>query len=508
MFLGEVLKNSARNRVNFMIHNPQYYSAHPQRQVKIVATIGPASSSFDILKQLLEAGVNVARMNMSHGTTEWHRATIGKIRKISSEQGRPVAVLMDLQGPKIRIGLLPEEGIVLERNQEVTLVPDSRPHPEETTHSGGTLELPVEYPQFAHGIQIGQRILIDDGNLHLEAVSLNNPRVRCRVLVGGKMTSRKGINFPGLPLDIQGFTEKDAADLQTGLALDVDYVALSFVRTPEDVTRVQEMMLQAGKAIPVIAKIERPEAVHDLERIVEVADGVMVARGDLALEMSPEEVPLLQKRIIALANRMGKIVITATQMLESMTRNPSPTRAEASDVANAVLDGTDAVMLSAETSIGTYPKESVQVMDRIIRKTESDTLYRHHSRAQHPVKYLSTPEAVCQAAVSLSRDIGAQAIVVFTESGHTAMLAGKNRPTVPIIALTPSQTITRRLALAWGIVPLECPQIDDTDERVTAAQDQLKNLGLLHEGQLTVIVTGERLGHSMGTNLIKVHLVS
>jgi pyruvate kinase len=477
------------------------------RHVKIVATIGPASSSSDMLEQLLEAGVNVARVNMSHGTTEWHRATITKIRQISKELGRSVAVLMDLQGPKIRIGTLPEEGVVLERNQEVTLVPEAHSHSEKTTHSCGTLELPVEYSRFAHGVQVGQRILIDDGNLHLEAISLDYPRVRCRVLAGGRITSRKGINFPGLALDIQGFTEKDAADLQTGLALDVDYVALSFVRTPEDVTRVQQMIHQAGKAIPVIAKIERPEAVKILERIVEVADGVMVARGDLALEMSPEEVPLLQKRIIAFANRMGKIVITATQMLESMTRNPSPTRAEASDVANAVFDGTDAVMLSAETSMGKYPKESIQVMDRIIQTTESDTLHQSHLIAQHPVKYLSTPEAVCQAAVSLSRDIGGQAIVVFTESGHTAMLVGKNRPAVPILALTPSQSITRRLALAWGILPLEFPQVDDTDQRITQAQDRLKNMGLLTPGQLIVIITGDRLGHAFGTNLVKVHVV-
>ncbi len=477
------------------------------RHVKIVATIGPASSSSDVLEQLLEAGMNVARVNMSHGTTGWHRDTITRIRQISKDQGRPVAVLMDLQGPKIRIGILSEEGVVLERNQEITLVPDSHSHPEQATHSNGTLELPVEYSRFAHGVQVGQRILIDDGNLHLEAISLDYPRVKCRVLAGGRITSRKGINFPGLALDIQGFTEKDAVDLQTGLALDVDYVALSFVRTPEDITRVQHVIHQAGKAIPVIAKIERPEAVHDLERIVERADGIMVARGDLALEMSPEEVPLLQKRIIALANRMGKIVITATQMLESMTRNPSPTRAEASDVANAVFDGTDAVMLSAETSTGKYPKESIQVMDRIIQKTESDTLLQVPSTARYPLKYLSTPEAVCQAAVSLSRDIGAQAIVVFTESGHTAMLVGKNRPAVPIVALTPSQSIMRRLALAWGIVPLEFPQVDDTDHRINQAQDRLKNSGLLTPGQLIVIVTGERLGHAFGTNLVKVHLV-
>jgi pyruvate kinase len=477
------------------------------RHVKIVATIGPASASSDMLEQLLKAGMNVARVNMSHGTTGWHRATITRIRHISKKQVHPVAVLMDLQGPKIRIGTLPEEGIVLERNQEVTLVPDSEAHPENLPPSGGIRKLPVEYSRFAHRVRVGQPILIDDGNLHLEAISLDYPRVTCRVLAGGKITSRKGINFPGLALDIQGFTEKDAADLQTGLALDVDYIALSFVRTPEDITRVQHVIHQAGKVIPVIAKIERPEAVHDLERIVERADGIMVARGDLALEMSPEEVPLLQKRIIALANRTGKIVITATQMLESMTRNPSPTRAEASDVANAVIDGTDAVMLSAETSTGKYPKESIQVMDRIIQKTESDTLLQDSSVARYPRKYLSTPEAVCLAAVSLSRDIGAQAIVVFTESGHTAMLVGKNRPAVPIVALTPSQSIMRRLALAWGIVPLEFPQIDDTDHRINQAQDRLKNAGLLTPGQLIVIVTGERLGHAFGTNLVKVHLV-
>ncbi len=477
------------------------------RHVKIVATIGPASASPDIFEQLLEAGVNVARVNMSHGTTAWHRATITRIRQTSEKLGRPVAVLMDLQGPKIRIGTLPEKGVILERNQEVLLVPVSHSQPKQTTHSGEILELPVEYSRFAHGVRIGQPILIDDGQIHLEAISLEYPCVRCRVLTGGGVTSRKGINFPGLALDIQGFTKKDAADLQTGLDLDVDYVALSFVRTPEDVTRVQQDIHQAGKSIPVIAKIERPEAVNDLERLLEVADGVMVARGDLALEMSPEKVPLLQKRIIALANQMGKTVITATQMLESMTRNPSPTRAEASDVANAVFDGTDAVMLSAETSMGKYPKESIQVMDRIIQTTESDTLHRAPSMAQHPVKYLSTPEAVCQAAVSLSRNLGAQAIVVFTESGHTAMLVGKNRPAVPVLALTPSQSITRRLALAWGIVPLEFPQVDDTDERITQAQDRLKKMGFLTPGQLIVIITGERLGHAFGTNLVKVHLV-
>jgi pyruvate kinase len=310
-----------------------------------------------------------------------------------------------------------------------------------------------------------------------------------------------------VPLEIPGFTQKDAEDLQVAIEEQVDYVALSFVRKPQDIRTVQTALAERSSTIPVIAKIERPEALTCIDEILDIADGVMIARGDLALELSPEEVPLLQKRIIAQANQKGKPVITATQMLESMTRHPSPTRAEASDVANAVLDGTDAVMLSAETSTGSYPVEAVEVMDRIIRQTEKEVLTPRHTLDSTTPTLLSTPEAVCETAVSLSRLVGAQAIVVFTESGHTAMLLAHHRPPVPILALTPSQSVTRQLALVWGVCSFVFPQIDDTDERIHAAQDHLKKLGQLHEGQLMVIVTGERLGHSLGTNLIKVHLV-
>jgi pyruvate kinase len=319
--------------------------------------------------------------------------------------------------------------------------------------------------------------------------------------------SQKGVNFPGVPLDIPGFTEKDAQDLQLAIEEQVDYLALSFVRKPEDIRVVQTALAERSATIPIIAKIERPEALTCFDEILDIADGVMIARGDLALELSPEEVPLLQKRIITLANQRGKPVITATQMLESMTRHPSPTRAEASDVANAVLDGTDAVMLSAETSTGSYPIEAVEVMDRIIRQTEKkDCTPRHTLDATVP-NLLSTPEAICETAVSLARLVGAQAIVVFTESGHTAMVLAHHRPTVPILALTPSSLVTRKLALVWGLVSFVFPQINDTDERIHAAQDRLKELGMIVEGQLIVIVTGERLGHALGTNLIKVHPV-
>lgn len=477
------------------------------RHVKIVATIGPATSSPERLKQLLDAGINVARFNMSHGTADWHRTTIQRLRRLALEEKTPLAILVDLAGPKIRVGDLPDEGILLQQGCQIVLVtkPDSQHHPSSQNESGDVL--PVNLPHFPDGMKPGQIVLLDDGNMSLTVEKEATNRLTCKVLVGGTVTSRKGVNFPGLPLDIPGFTEKDAHDLQVAIDVEADYVALSFVRSPQDIHTLQRALADRSALIPLIAKIERPEALTCLDEILDAADGVMVARGDLALEMSPEEVPLLQKQIIAHANRMGKPVITATQMLESMTRNAFPTRAEASDVANAVLDGTDAVMLSAETSMGNFPFESVQVMDRIIRQTEKEMFRQSQNLTLSKGMVCSTSEAVCEAAVSLAKSVDAQAIVVFTESGHTAMLLARNRPTVQIIALTPSPTVTRQLILVWGIVSCVFPEIEDTDERIKAAQDHLKALGLLHEGRLIIIVTGERLGHAFGTNIIKAHLV-
>lgn len=474
------------------------------RHVKIVATIGPATSSQECLKQLLRAGVNVARFNMSHGTADWHRTTILGLRRLALEEKTPLAILVDLAGPKIRLGDLPNQGTVLKKGQDIILIAKSD---QNSRHNESGDTLPVNLSHFPDRMEPGQIVLIDDGNMSLTVEKQETDRLICRVLVGGQVTSHKGVNFPGLRLDIPGFTEKDADDLQVAIDVQADFVALSFVRSPQDIHTLQTALTNRSSSIPVIAKIERPEALTCLDEILDAADGVMVARGDLALEISPEEVPLLQKQIIAQANRMGKPVITATQMLESMTRNSSPTRAEASDVANAVLDGTDAVMLSAETSTGNFPLESVQVMDRIIRRAEKEMFRRIQKSDSSKESVRSTPEAVCEAAVSLATSVGAQAIVVFTDSGHTAMLLARHRPTVQIIALTPSTTITRQLILVWGIVSCVFPQIDATDERINAAQDHLKTLGLLHEGRLIVIVTGERLGHSFGTNIIKAHLV-
>ena len=477
------------------------------RQVKIVATIGPATCSSEKLEELLDAGINVARFNMSHGISDWHRTTIQRLRHLSLEKQTPLAILIDLAGPKIRVGDLPKEGKLLIRDQRVSLI--SRASSALTTRPLHNIdnELPIDLPSFPQGLKSGQIVLIDDGNISLQVHIQKSDRIVCTVLMGGKVTSRKGVNFPGLPLEMPGFTKKDAEDLQVAVEEHVDYVALSFVRSPEDIRTVQTALAKQSSMIPVIAKIERPEALTCFDEILDIADGVMIARGDLALELSPEEVPLLQKQIIIQANQKGKPVITATQMLESMTRQPSPTRAEASDVANAVLDGTDAVMLSAETSTGSYPVEAVEVMDRIIRQTEKEVFPPRQKPDSPKPTLLSTPEAVCETAVSLSNLVSAQAIVVFTESGHTAMLLAHHRPTVPILALTPSQSVTSQLALVWGIFSFVFPQVDDTDERINAAQDRSKKLGLLHEGQLIVIVTGERLGHSLGTNLIKVHLV-
>jgi len=477
------------------------------RQVKIVATIGPATSSQEMLKQLLDAGINVARFNMSHGTADWHKTTIHRLRHLSLEHQTPLAILVDLAGPKIRVGNLSGEKVVISKGGKVTLRALSNCDQPDSSQEDVSEEIPVNLPRFPHGMKSGQNVLIDDGRISLTVERPETERLICRALSGGTITSQKGVNFPGLPLDLPGFTEKDAEDLQVAIDINADYVALSFVRNPQDIRTLQQALANRSATIPVVAKIERPEALTFLDEILDVADGVMIARGDLALELSPEEVPLLQKRIISQANRKGKPVITATQMLESMTRNPSPTRAEASDVANAVLDGTDAVMLSAETSTGTFPVESVQVMDRIIRQTQKEMVRQVPKVDFSRPERLSTPQAICEAAVSLASDVGAQAIVVFTESGHTALLLAQHRPTVPIMALTPSLEVTRQLALVWGVVSSVFSQVDDTDERIILAQDQLKTVGWLQQDQLIVIVTGEQLGHALGTNLIKVHMV-
>jgi pyruvate kinase len=480
------------------------------RKAKIVCTIGPASSSPAILSRLIESGMNAARLNFSHGTHESHAAALVAIREAAARQGAAVAIIQDLQGPRIRVGLLPQQGVLVTTGQMVRLRPSSerRDWPDEHLSSQGQVpELPVTYPALTRDLRAGARVLINDGRIELRADQVRDSWVDCTVIIGGTVTSHKGMNLPGTNVSAPTLTEKDRHDLRFGVEHDVDYVALSFVRGAQDIQLARRLLVESGRPIPLIAKIERAEAVTALDEILEQVDGVMIARGDLGVEMEPEAVPVLQKRIIVEANRRRRLVITATQMLESMTQATRPTRAEASDVANAVFDGTDAVMLSAETAVGSYPVESVQVMDRIIRAAEGEVEPGVILKRQTDLENLSFPEAICTAAASAAKSITASAIVAFSERGATARLISKQRPSAPIIAFTPFELVRQQMTLYWGVLPYTMPPIEQTDTRVEEAERRLKSERLVVPGGKIVILSGTRVGQPGGTNLIKLHEV-
>ena len=466
------------------------------RRAKIVGTIGPASESPEILGKLIAAGLDVARLNFSHGSHEQHARTIAAIREAAAPAGRPIAILQDLQGPRIRIGTIDTPASV-ESGQTITLTTDSQA-------SGGAI--PVTYGSLPADVKPGDRILIDDGLIELAVEETGRTAVRCRVVTGGTIRSHKGMNLPGVVVSAPAFGEKDREDLSFGLSHGVDYVGLSFVRGPEDVTTAREWMTKYGAEAALIAKIERPEAVERLEEIVAVSDGVMVARGDLAVETSPEAVPLIQKRIIRLCNERRVLVITATQMLESMTASPRPTRAEASDVANAVLDGTDAVMLSGETAAGRYPVEAVETMARIVAAAEQG-----QDQAPIPAQVPSPapfPAAVCAAGARAARETGAKVVVAFTESGTTARLLSKERPAAPIVAYTTHDAVRRRMALYWGVLPRAMRTIPNTDELIRELERSLREEKLAGSGDRIVILLGAPAGTRGGTNLMKLHTIT
>ncbi|TAJ10185.1 MAG: pyruvate kinase [Nitrospirae bacterium] len=470
------------------------------RKAKIVCTIGPASDQPAMLDRLIEAGLDAARLNFSHGTHESHARAIAAVREAATRRGRAVAIIQDLQGPRIRIGTL-TAAVETKAGQEITLVPDGA-RPGSVT---GALRLPVTYPSLARDVKPGAKILINDGLIELTVERVVGEEVRCRVVTGGPIASHKGLNLPGTAISAPTVTEKDREDLRFGLVQGVDYVALSFVRGPEDIIAARRVMAEQGTHVPVIAKIERAEAVEALEAILEAADGVMIARGDLGVELGPEVVPVLQKRIIRAANRRRRLVITATQMLESMTQQPRPTRAEASDVANAVFDGTDAVMLSAETAAGRYPVESVQVMDRIVRTAEGEpgaSRLRGEDR-----EGTSIPEALCEAAFQAAEATGSAAIVVFSESGTSARLMSKQRPAAPIVAFTPFEPVRRRMALYWGVLPLSMQRAAESDVRVREVERRLAEQKMVSAGARIVILAGTLVGQIGGTNVMKVHEV-
>lgn len=474
------------------------------RKAKIVATIGPASQDEAVLERLLEAGMNVARMNFSHGTHEEHAERIALIRKVAQKMGKPVGILQDLQGPKIRVGQLDEPMRLSEGETVILYVTGSTPA------GDAEKKIPVDFRQLFDSVRTSDRLLLDDGRLALEVVNVRDRHeLTAKVIVGGPLSSHKGINLPGVRLRISGFTEKDEADLAFGIQQDVDAVAISFVRTVDDVKKVRYAMerFSQGNRMPMlIAKLEKPEALDNLDAILDNVDGVMVARGDLGVELPPERVPVLQKHIIRTANARAKLVITATQMLESMITNPLPTRAEASDVANAIFDGTDAVMLSAETASGKYPVESVLMMDRIVREAETHFFEWGTEQVVQGFEH-SDAASMARAAQVLASDKNVTAVACFTIRGQTAWLMSKIRPRVPVIAFTPDPKTYSRLSFMWGVRPQQVEFVNSLEEMIDHVDGALVRSDVVQAGDQVVIVCGFPVGAVRPPNMALLHTV-
>lgn len=469
-------------------------SKSPAYVTKVVATIGPSSSSPEVIRQLLNAGMNVARLNFSHGTHEQHARTIAHLREAARELDLPLAILGDLQGPRIRIGVL-SEAIVISEGEKLTLVPESE------AEAGG---IPVTYAALAQDVHPGGTILVDDGLLALEVDSVDGARVHVTVRYGGLLKSNKGINLPGIDVSAPSLTEKDREDIPFAVEQELDFLALSFVRRPED---IEELRALIPPGMLIIAKIEKDSALTRIKEILRVSDAVMVARGDLGVELPFEEIPLQQKRIIGLANRFGRPVITATQMLESMVQHPRPTRAEASDVANAILDGTDAVMLSAETAAGLHPVLSVQAMRRIATAAEHEYVPRGQGIDRLVPGEASTEETIASATVTASRLLGATTIVVFTKSGFSARIVAARRPGVRLVVLTDRPRTYRQLALVWGVIPFLVPHCENYESMAAIARQLLIDNGFARKGERIVVTAGVPFDTPGSTNQLRVEIV-
>jgi pyruvate kinase len=478
-------------------------------RTKIVCTLGPASDDEATIRAMIEAGMSVARINFSHGTHADHARRIGLVRRLADEQGCYVAVLADLQGPKLRVGVLPPEGVLLAEGETVILhtrpagsvggVPDAR--------EGEPRTIPLPHPEVARDVSPGERMLLDDGLLELKVLDTDGEDIKTEVVVGGILSSRKGLSLPHTGLKRPSVTTKDQADIAFALDQEVDYFALSFVRRAEDIQHLRAFLAHRQAEVPVIAKIEKPEAIDAFAAILSESDGIMVARGDLGIEAPAEEVPIYQKRIIRACNEASKPVITATQMLDSMMRHPRPTRAEASDVANAILDGTDALMLSGETAVGNYPLETVRTMARIARTTERNLAYAAWVQRAVTEESCSVTDALSQATCEIAAELGARAIFTSTMSGLTAKMVARHRPAQPILAFSPLEAVCRRLALVWGVTPLRLEEFADTDVMIASAMEAACQRGLVEVDDLVVITAGVPLGGTGRTNLLKVHRV-
>ena len=471
----------------------------PLRRAKIVATIGPATQDPDVLRALIEAGATTLRLNFSHGSHDDHQRSIRLIRQISFELNQPVGILQDLQGPKIRLGKFEQGSIVLAKGDPFVLTSE--------IIVGNQERACVTYDQLAQEVPAGATILLDDGKVEMqvESVDVEAQELHCRVVVGGTLSNNKGVNFPGVYLSVKALTDKDREDLMFGLNQGVDWVALSFVRNPQDVLEIKEIISAAGKHVPVIVKIEKHEAIEQMEAILSLSDGVMVARGDLGVELPAEEVPILQKRLIAMSNSLGIPVITATQMLDSMVNNPRPTRAEVSDIANAILDGTDAVMLSNETAVGKFPVEAVATMAKVAVCTEQEGLSLGDRKE---VGARSIPNAISQAVGRIAAQLEAAAIMTLTKSGATARNVSKYRPQTPILAVTPHVHVARQLQMVWGVRPLLVLDLPSSTQTFQAAMGVAQEKALLNDGDLVVLTAGTLQGVSGSTDLIKVDVVT
>ena len=463
-----------------------------RRRTKIVCTLGPATRSLEMIRALIRAGMDVARLNFSHGTHEEHARAAAWVRQAAEEAGRPVALLQDLSGPKIRTGLLRgRRTITLVAGQTLRLTPEQI--------QGSSRRLSVSYPRLAQDVRKGGRILLSDGLIELRVLATSGGEVETQVVNGGALGEHKGVNLPGARLSIESLTPKDEEDLAFGIRLPVDYVAISFVRKARDVRRVKELLAAQGAAIPVVAKLEKPEAVRNLDSIVAASDGVMVARGDLGVESPLERVPLIQKEIIQKASAARIPVITATQMLESMTQNPRPTRAEASDVANAIFDGTDAVMLSAETASGKYPIQAVETMARIAQQSDHR---REETLVGRRLRLPDLAETISESVVHAAHTLAARAIVVFTRSGSTARLISKYRPPCPVYAFCHEESVARRAALYWGVIPIPMPLELDQDATIAQAETELLRRRCVGPGDILAVAAGAP-GQPGQTNLMK-----
>ncbi len=480
------------------------------KKAKIICTIGPSSESKKVITQLINAGMDVARLNFSHGSHESHLKVIENIRECSQKIKRPIAILQDLQGVKIRIGMVENGAIHLKEKSKVTL------------RSGQSLSndrhIFITYRNLLKDVGVGDRILIEDGRIQLIAKDKNIDHLVAVVEEGGILRDKKGVNLPDTKISLQSFTRKDRDDLDFGLKAGVDYVALSFVKNKSDLSKLKNFLKSQNKTLPIIAKIEKPEALANIEEIIHEADGIMIARGDLAVEMSPEAVPVLQKELIIKANQSGKIVIVATQMLESMTSRRSPTRAEASDVANAVIDGTDALMLSSETTVGKYPVDSLKMMRKIIEHTEKNTLTLKSAESESTESDFDRipadvkrrkgfPYAISDAACRAAEDVKADLIIAFTHSGYTALLISKNRPKAPVIAFTPQDHIMRQMYLYWGVTPHLIRQLTNTDEMIKEIEHIVLKENILKKGEMVAIVASSPLSIMGKTNFIKLHRI-